>query len=256
MKSFVAAVAISVLVFAQSVHADDVDTFNDYLKYSREVAAKHHLIVHAHFDRESSKAREIDFRYDRYPELERIQLPSPSNASYVRKKEKGWIKSDDWGETGKPAAKSATKDFDNWIGLIDAPLQNIQESRDKSQGAVKPTLMENDEDAKPDEIRFMLIREHPTGFSYPHFAFTKFQDHALLKFFGGTMRLGEEKLVASIGYEFMFLVKHDSRHADAESGREGKCGDSACTRRIDIGRCEQTVEYCDEEDGARLVGSG
>ncbi len=34
----------------------------------------------------------------------------------------------------------------------------------------------------------------------------KFGDKALLKFLGGTMRLGDEKLIASIGYDFMFLV--------------------------------------------------
>ena len=189
---------------AEVSHEDDAKLFADYLKHSREVAAKHHLIVRAHFDRGSSKAKEIEFRYDHYPEVERMQLSN--GTSYVRKKGKGWIKSDDWGETGKPAPKSATKDFDNWIGLIDAPLNDIQESRDKSQGAVRPTLVENDEDAKPDEIRFELRREHPTGFNYPRFAFTGFQDHALIRFFGGTMRLGEEQLVASIGYEFMFLV--------------------------------------------------
>jgi hypothetical protein len=189
---------------AEASHEYDAKLFADYLKYSREVAAKHHLIVRAHFDRGSSKAKEIEFRYDRYPEVERMQLPS--GASYVRKKDKAWIKSDDWGETGKPVPKSATKDFDNWIGLVNAPLNDVQESRDKSQGAVKPTLVENDEDAKPAEIRFELRREHPTGFNYPRFAFTRFQDHELIRFFGGTMRLGEEQLVASIGYEFMFLV--------------------------------------------------
>jgi hypothetical protein len=185
---------------------DDPELFADYLKYSREVAAKQHLIVHARFEPISSKGKPIDFRYDRYPDLERMQLPAPSNASYVRKKGGAWIKSDDWGKTGKPASKSATKNFDNWIGLIDAPLEDIQESRDPSQGAAKIVRVENDEDASADEIRFMVTREHPTGFNYPRFAFVKFEDKALLKFFGGTMRLGDEKLIASIGYEFMFLV--------------------------------------------------
>jgi hypothetical protein len=195
-------------IFASAARAaDDAQLFNDYLKYSQEVAAKHHLIVRAHFDGEQSKAKAIEFRYDRYPELERVQLPD--GASYVRKKGASWIKSDDWGETGKPAPRTATKDFDNWIGLVDAPLKNVSESRDTSQGAVKPTLVENGEDAKPDEIRFMMMREHPTGFNYPRFSFTKFQDHALLRFFGGTMHYGEEKVIASIGYEFMFLVKMD-----------------------------------------------
>jgi hypothetical protein len=204
-RAIVVAIAVFLFVFARNLRADDAEIFNDYLKYSQEIAAKHHLIVHAHFDREGSKAKPIDFRYDRYPELERMQLPS--GASYVRKKKDGkWIKSDDWGETGNTAPKTATRDFDNWIGLIDAPLMNIGTTRDKSQGAVKPTLVENDEDAKPDEIRFILTREHPTGLAYPHFGFTKFQDKALLHFYGGAMRLGEERLEASIGYDFMFLV--------------------------------------------------
>ena len=154
----------------------------------------------------SGKGEPIDFRYDRYPDVERIQLPAPSSASYVRKKDGAWMKSDDWGKTGKPAPKSATKDFDNWIGLIDVPLKDIRESHDPSQGATKVERVENDEDASADEIRFVVTREHPTGFNYPRFAFVKFGDKALLKFFGGTMRLGDEKLIASIGYDFMFLV--------------------------------------------------
>jgi sugar lactone lactonase YvrE len=185
---------------------EDAELFADYLKYSREVAAKQHLIVHAHLEPLSAKGKPIEFRYDRYPDVERLQLPAPSNASYVRKKGRSWIKSDDWGKTGKPAPKSATKDFANWIGLIDAPLQNIQSSRDPSQGGTKIVRVENDETASADEIRFVVTREHPTGLNYPHFAFTTFGDKALLKYFGGTMRLGDEKLDASIGYEFMFLV--------------------------------------------------
>ena len=200
-----AAGAVFLLIVARTACADDAELFNEYLKYSQEVAAKHHLIVRAEFDRESSKAKKIAFRYDRYPEIERMQLPN-GGASYVRKKGGKWIKSDDWGKTGKPAARSATRDFENWIGLIEAPLNNISTSDDQSQGGVRPTLVENDEDAKPGEIRFILSRENPTGFAYPHFGFVKFQDKALLHFFGGTMRLGDERLVASIGYDFMFLV--------------------------------------------------
>lgn len=190
--------------FSRTARADDAELFNQYLKYSQEVAAKHHLIVRAEFERESSKAKKIAFRYDRYPELERMQLPN--GASYVRKKRAKWITSDDWGKTGKAAPASTTKDFDSWIGLIEAPLNNISETHDKSQGGVRPTLVENDEDAKPDEIRFVLTRENPTAFAYPHFGFVKFKDKALLHFYGGGMRLGGEKLTASIGYDFMFLV--------------------------------------------------
>lgn len=202
--SFVAAVALTSAVLCAAARADDAELFNEYLKYSQEVAAHHHLIVRAEFDRERSKAKPIVFRYDRYPTVERMQLPNGS--SYVRKKGAKWIKSVDWGETGKKAGTSATKDFDNWIALVDAPLKNIAEVRDKRQGALRPTLVENDDDAKPGEIRFIMSRENPTGVGYPHFGFVKFQDKALLRFFGGPMRYGDEQLIASIGYDFMFLV--------------------------------------------------
>jgi hypothetical protein len=197
-------VSAVLLLAIRAAQADDAELFNDYLKYSQEIALKHHLIVQAEFNHEERKAKPIVFRYDRYPEKERIQVPT--GGSFVRKKDGKWLKSDDWGETGKPAAVSMTKDFDNWIGLIEAPLKNIGQTRDKSQGAVRPTLVENDEDAKPGEIRFVMTREKPTGFAYPHFGFTRFQDKALLHYYGGTMRLGEERLTASIGYDWMFLV--------------------------------------------------
>ena len=106
-----AATAAVLLALAAGAHADDAELFNEYLKYSQQVAAKHHLIVQAEFERESSKAKKIAFRYDRYPQIERMQLPS--GASYVRKKGAKWIKSDDWGETGEAAPASAAKDFDN-----------------------------------------------------------------------------------------------------------------------------------------------
>src|SRR5439155_20641450 len=97
-------------------------------------------------------------------------------------------------------------DFTQCTVLLDVTLKDIAESHDTSQGATKIERVDNDEDTSAHEIRFVVTREHPTGFTYPRFAFLKFGDKALLKFFGGTMRLGDEKLIASIGYDFMFLV--------------------------------------------------
>ena len=202
MKTACCAIILSAASVAHG--ATDAELFNDYLKYSQEVAAKHHLIARAEFEPESGKGKPVEFRYDRYPELVRIQLAN--GASYVRKKGGKWIKSDDWGKTGKPAPRSVTKDFESWIALVEAPLQNVVETKDASQGGLRPTRVENDEDAKPNEIRFIMSRENPTGLGYPRFAFVQFQDQALLRFFGGVMRLGDERVIASIGYEFMFLV--------------------------------------------------
>ena len=202
MRTAVCAIILSAASMAGG--ATDAELFNAFLKYSQEVAAKHHLIVRAEFEPESGKGKPVEFRYDRYPEIERMQLPN--GASYVRKKDGKWMKSEDWRKTGEPAAKSVTKDFESWIALVEAPLQNVVETKDAAQGALRPTRVENDEDAKPNEIRFIMSRENPTGLGYPRFAFVQFHDQALLRFFGGVMRLGEQRVIASIGYDFMFLV--------------------------------------------------
>ena len=138
---------IFLICVAASLRADDAQLFEEYLKYSQAAVAKHHLIVRAAIEPLGGKGKEIEFRYDHYPELERIQ--TENGASYVRKKGADWIASNDWGETGKKAPRSATREFDNWIGLVNAPLRKVQGSRDPSQGKVVPTLVEGGEGENP-----------------------------------------------------------------------------------------------------------
>src|SRR4051812_9491510 len=112
--------AIVCLLATHGSRADDAEQFNDYLKYTQEVITKQHLIVYAKIEFDDSKKKAIEFRYDHYAEVERMQLRD--GASYARKKDKAWLKSEDWGETGKPAPKKLTQDFENWIGLANVPL--------------------------------------------------------------------------------------------------------------------------------------
>ncbi len=196
-------VAVSFIGLLKTLWADDASQFEEYLKYSQEVVAKQHLIVYAEFEARADSDKKIEFRYDHYPELERIQ----KGGSFVRKKRKTWVKSDDWGETGKAAPASVTNEFETWIGLLNAPLHNVHQSHDKSQGGVVPTLMKGDDGAKPDEIVFELRREHSTATIYPRFAFAPFPGKALIHTFAGPMCLGNERIMAHFRYDFMFQVQ-------------------------------------------------
>ena len=186
--------------FARTTRRSSTST----LKYSQETAAKHHLVVHAQIDPLGGKGKAIEFRYDHYPELERIQ--TESGANYVRKQGTAWIQSNDWGETGKKAKTSATKEFDSWISLVNAPIMNVQESRDKSQGGVVPTLVEGGEDEKSEEVVFEMRREKSTGIAYPRFGFVMFGGKALIHTFSGPMYYGTGRVMARMRYDFMFQV--------------------------------------------------
>jgi hypothetical protein len=205
MKPALALILLATSGLRSALGADDAQEFNDYLKYSQDVVAKQHLIVYAKVEPDNAKQKVIEFRYDHYPELERMK-PS-DGASYVRKKGAGWIKSEDWGKTGKPAPAKATKDFDSWIDLANAPLLNIHESRDQSQGSVVPTRIDGDEKAKDNEIAFELRREHPTAVLYPRFTFSPFGGKALIHSFDGPMHYGDGHVMAHFRYDFMFQVQ-------------------------------------------------
>ena len=197
-------VAVTVaMIIVGSASAQDDDAAKELaasLEYTRSVIAKQHLIVHARFEPIEGDGKPVEFRYDRYPEVERIQR---GEISYARKTGKKWLVSDDWAETGKPAKQADTREFEGWIALLNAPLENQMVSRDKSQGGLRVFRSGG---SGASTITYDIRREHSTGMHYPKFTFTKMGDEALLKSFTGTMFLGEEKVVASMKYDYMISV--------------------------------------------------
>src|SRR6266480_6216532 len=75
----------------------------DNLKYSRDFYSKVHLVAIANLSLGSAGTAE--FKYDRYPNggPERIQC---GDGEFARKNGKSWLKSNDWGDTGKPVLLS------------------------------------------------------------------------------------------------------------------------------------------------------
>jgi hypothetical protein len=126
--------AISLLVgFSTTGRAEEnTEVAADNLKYSRDFYSKVHLVAIANLSLGSAGTAE--FKYDRYPNggPERIQC---RDGEFARKNAKPWLKSNDWGETGKPVDAQTSKRLNNWVGLIDARLNGEPASNDPSEGA-------------------------------------------------------------------------------------------------------------------------
>src|SRR5436853_2406355 len=150
------------------LRAQDAKFAADNLKYSRDFYSKVHFVAIANLSLGSAGTAE--FKYDRYPDggPERIQY---GDGEFVRKDGKTWLKSNDWGETGKPVdAQTATR-LNNWIGLIDARLNGEPASNDPGEGATAMKLIGKQDRGEREEIVFEESKEKPKSKSYPHISF-------------------------------------------------------------------------------------
>jgi hypothetical protein len=201
--------------------ADDAATFNKSLKYTEEVIAKHHLIALVEIE-PLDDGKETKFRYDRYPEVERVQL---GKISYVRKKGKTWVQSDDWGDTSKKIKAAKATELDALVSFADAPLKNRIVAKDKAQGGFVVELTKREAAGTSERLFYEVRRENSTGFVYPQFVFTPWKagndENALLIGYGGLMYSGEKKVRVNINYEYMFLVNLVEAKDDAKPKNGG-----------------------------------
>jgi tetratricopeptide (TPR) repeat protein len=104
-------VAVSLLVLSTS-QAQDAKIVADNLEFSREFYSGIHFSAIA----ESAPS----FGYQRYPDNgpERIQC---DQGTFARKQHgKPWLKSEDWGESGRPVDKQTARKLDAWVQLVEA----------------------------------------------------------------------------------------------------------------------------------------
>src|SRR6266404_5146920 len=98
-------------VLAQStLRAQDTKTLADNLEYSREFYSGVHLSAIA----ESAPS----FAYQRYPDNgpERIQCDA---GTFARQHGKPWLRSEDWGESGRPVDQQTARKLDGWVKLVE-----------------------------------------------------------------------------------------------------------------------------------------
>jgi hypothetical protein len=158
----------------------------DSLKYSRDFYSKVHFVAIA--DLSLGSAGTAEFKYDRYPNggPERIQC---DDGEFARKNGKNWLKSNDWGDTGKPADAQTSKRLNNWVGLIQARLNGEPTSNDPSEGATVMKFIGKEDEGEREEFVFEESKEKPKAKSYPHISFGRYksdkEEPVLLSEFSG-----------------------------------------------------------------------
>jgi len=133
-RKIVGVIAISVLVLSTS-QAQDAKIVADNLEYSREFYSGVHSSVIA----ESQPS----FNYQRYPNNgpERIQC---DEGTFARQHGKPWLKSNDWGESGRPVDKQTARKLDGWVKLVEAvfnfvpsDVKLVEKSEERGRGRVQ-----------------------------------------------------------------------------------------------------------------------
>jgi tetratricopeptide (TPR) repeat protein len=196
------------LLFLSSLRAQDAKFAADNLKYSRDFYSKVHFVAIANLSLGSAGTAE--FKYDRYPNAgpERIQC---GDGEFARKDGKTWLKSNDWGETGKPVDAQTSKRLNNWVGLIDARLNGEPASNDPSEGATVMKFMGKEDEGEREEFVFEEFKQKPKAKSYPHVSFGRFKNakdqQVLLSHFSGPMRLGGHDAQVKISFSHLVAVQ-------------------------------------------------
>ena len=194
MKAF-ALLAWLLVASTLNVAAGDAEAFAKSLEQTRAVIAKHHLISLVQIEALGG-GKETSFRYDRYPDVEKLQVEG--GPAYARKKAKGWLKSDDWAKTGTKVKRAKAEELDALVSYVDAPLNNTSISKDASQGGTVIQLMKREAKESGERLFYEMRRENSTGFLYPQFVFDKSKgaadDDALLIGCAGLMYAGDEKV--------------------------------------------------------------
>jgi tetratricopeptide (TPR) repeat protein len=232
----------------------------DSLKYSRDFYSKVHLVAIANLSLGSAGTAE--FKYDRYPNggPERIQC---DDGEFARKDGKTWLKSSDWGETGKPVDTQTSKRLNNWVGLIQARLNNEPVSNDPGEGATVMKFIGKEDQGEREEFVFEESKEKPKAKSYPHISFGRYKNaedqQVLLSEFSGPMRLGGHEARVKISFSHLIAVQIKDETDAAESpppaAAKGPSPDLS-GQSAGAGQAASSASPAPDESDADLVNRG
>jgi hypothetical protein len=193
---------------AGSAPVGDKDAFQKALEYTRAIVEKQHMICLVDVE-PLNAGKKTNFRYDHYPEVERIQMKD--GATFARKKDQRWLKSEDWAESGTKVNSKKSDELDYLAQFPFVALDDKITTHDLTQGAVVVRLIKREGMEDTERLYYEEGREKQTGFDYPEFVFSKLKsepdEQAILAGWAGLMRSGSERLHVNMNYSFMFRVK-------------------------------------------------
>jgi len=197
----------------------DAKFADDNLKYSRDFYSKVHFVAIANLDFGAGGTAE--FKYDRYPNGGPERIQARNGEEFARKDGKTWLKSNDWGETGKPVDTQTAKRLNNWVGLIEARINGPPTSNDLSEGGTVMKFLRKEDEGEREEFFFEESKEKPKATSYAHISFGRFKNgqdqQVLLSEFSGPMRLGARDAKVKISFSHLVAVQIKDETSAAES---------------------------------------
>jgi tetratricopeptide (TPR) repeat protein len=180
-KSFAAIAVVAFISSATNLRAqDDAKIVADNLAYSREFYAGVHFSAIASLP--------VSFAYDRYPDNGPERIRS-DDGTFARKHGRPWLKSDDWGETGRPVSKEIAHKLDGWIKLVDAAF-------DSAPAGIK-LVNRSEEDGRAQwffEARPSTPKGGPSMLRFSKPLYDK-SESVLLHGFEGSLKLEHDKVV-------------------------------------------------------------
>jgi hypothetical protein len=186
---------------------NDKEAFQKALEYTRAIVEKQHMICLVDIE-PLNGGKKTSFRYDHYPEVERIQMKD--GGAFARKKDQQWLKSDDWGDSGTKVNAKKSDELDSLIQVPFVALDDKIAIHDQAQGAVVVRLTKREDVEDTERLYYEEGREKQTGFDYPEFVFSRLKsepdEKAILEGWAGLMRLGSERIHVNMNYSFLFRV--------------------------------------------------
>jgi len=197
--------ASAFLVSTRPLAAQDPGLAPDNLKFTRKVIEQQHLIVDCSL--EVLEGSFVKFRYDHYPDLERITQP---DAVYARPKGKPWLKSDDWGETGSTVDAAKAAELDHMIAIANAPFQE-PDPHDPDQGGIVWRAVTHAGGKDFQTYTYERSREKPKADGvYPTYTFIQYKGDKdgrfLLTDFTAQMKDSTHLIPVTIHYDYMILL--------------------------------------------------
>src|SRR6266516_5425488 len=254
-RKFIGIAATSIFVLS-TLRAQDAKFAADSLKYSRDFYSKVHLLAIATLD--FGAGGKAEFKYDRYPNggPERIQT---GDGEFARKNAKTWLRSNDWGETGKPVDAQTSKRLNNWVGLINARLNGEPASNDASEGATVMKFLGKEDEGEREELVFEESKEKPKAGSYQQISFARYKnakdEQVLLSHFSGPMRLGAREAKVDINFSHLIAVQIKDETNAAESPTPSPA-EKPRSGGLESAAAAQSPASGAEESSADLVNRG
>ena len=186
--------------------AQDPKLAQDDLDYTKKVIEKAHLICHVSMRFKEDKYTR--YTVDHYAgDVDRIR---EEEGTFARLKGKRWLRSEDWGKTGKPVTKETAAQLDEDLHVALSFLEK-PETHDASQGGFVWKFIDRSAEADLEYFTYERTREHPrpTGV-YPRYTFIRYKKdkdgELLLNRTKSQFVDGEHVIPVEIKFDYMFPV--------------------------------------------------